>query len=62
MLKMALRGKKSDELNINLEFLRLTKEGKFAKVEKSAIPYARMKEKNIQTDVVYNQYFLTITG
>jgi hypothetical protein len=21
-----------------------------------------MKEKNIQTDVVYNQYFLTITG
>ena len=42
---------------ILLTFLEKTKEGKYATIEKSSLPYARMKEETETVEIFRNYYY-----
>lgn len=48
------KGKQTKELKILLTFLKRTKEGKYATIEKSSIPYSRLNE---QPEDIYEEQF-----
>ena len=50
------RGKKEEE-KVLISFLKATKEGKYAKVEKTSLPYSRIKE---ETVIVEDEYYYSI--
>lgn len=59
-LKMRIKKKEikkkqnSDQL---LRFLTLTKEGKYAQIEKSSLKYTRLKEERADIDICEEQYY-----
>ena len=40
-----------------IKFLSLTKEGKYASVEKSSLPYSRIKEETEEVDICQEMYY-----
>ncbi len=49
--------RKEEEKKVLISFLKVTKEGKYAKVEESSLPYSRIKEKTV---IVENEYYYGI--
>jgi len=49
--------RKEGKKNVLISFLKATKEGKYAKVEESSLPYSRIKEKTV---IVENEYYYGI--
>ncbi len=49
--------RKEEEKKVLISFLKATKEGKYAKVEESSLPYSRIKEKTV---IVENEYYYGI--
>lgn len=43
---------KNEDINVYLKFLELTKDGKYAEIEHSSIPYARLE---IQAEPIYDE-------
>lgn len=46
-----------EEEKVLISFLKATKEGKYAKVEKSSLPYSRINE---ETVIVEDEYYYSI--
>ncbi len=46
-----------EEEKVLISFLKATKEGKYAKVEKTSLPYSRIKE---ETVIVEDEYYYSI--
>ncbi len=40
-----------------IKFLSLTKEGKYASVDKSSLPYSRIKEETEEVDICQEMYY-----
>lgn len=53
-MNISSKSQKKREIKILFTFLKRTKEGKYATVEKSSIPYSRL---NDQPDPVEEQYY-----
>lgn len=49
--------RKEEEKKVLISFLKATKEGKYAKVEETSLPYSRIKEKTV---IVENEYYYSI--
>lgn len=49
--------RKKEEKKVLISFLKATKEGKYAKVEESSLPYSRIKEKTV---ILENEYYYGI--
>lgn len=49
--------RKEEEKKVVISFLKATKEGKYAKIEESSLPYSRIKEKTV---IVENEYYYGI--
>ena len=49
--------RKEEKKKVLISFLKVTKEGKYAKVEESSLPYSRIKEKTV---IVENEYYYGI--
>lgn len=45
------------EEKVLLSFLKVTKEGKYSKIEETSLPYSRIKEKTI---IVEDEYYYSI--
>jgi len=45
--------------NVLLTFLKQTKDGKYAKIEKSSLPYSRLQEQREET--YYEEYYYSMT-
>lgn len=46
-----------EEERVLISFLKATKEGKYAKVEKTSLPYSRIKE---ETVIVEDEYYYSL--
>jgi hypothetical protein len=53
--KISQQPKQTKELKVLLTFLKRTKEGKYAAIEKSSFPYSRLNEQP-ETVVIEEQY------
>jgi len=57
-MKTEKKGQKiRGEEKVLISFLKATKEGKYAKVEKTSLPYSRIKE---ETVIIEDEYYYSI--
>lgn len=53
--------KRKRERGTLLTFLKRTKEGKYAPVEKSSLPYARLSEEREEIEIYEQEYYYNIS-
>lgn len=56
--KHSVRDEKEKEL---IEFLCLTKEGKYAQIDESSLPYSRVKEETVEIEPCQEIYYYGLT-
>ncbi len=59
--KIQKRDYKNDSKNVLIRFLKQTKEGKFASVEKSNLKYSRLNEKFGNVDLIEDIYYYNLS-